>query len=99
MPNFLVTSVKLVLFLHNVKVILAVASLMRQDQQISAILDVLPEIVCLGGREAVLGGSDDQKMRLFNLLEIYGILVESNLRLKMWYLIHLLVFLHKFLEV
>ena len=43
---------------------------MREGEQITAILDVLPEIVGLGGREAVLGRSDDQQLRLLDLLEI-----------------------------
>lgn len=72
---------------------------MREDEQITAILDVLPEIVGLGGREAVLGRSDDQQLRLLDLLEIYGILVEANLPSSMLYLVHFLVFLHEFLEV
>lgn len=72
---------------------------MGEDEQIPTILNVLPQIVSFGRSEAILRCGDDQKMRLLNLLEIYGILVESNLPSMYGYLVHFLVFLHKFLEV
>jgi hypothetical protein len=72
---------------------------MGKDQQVASILDEPFEIVNFGGGEGVLGCSDDEKMGFFDLFEVDGFLIESDLGVTHSYLEALLVFLQEFLEV
>ena len=65
--------------LVDIRIILPITSLVRKDQQIASILNILLEVLNLSGSKFILRSSKNKKMSFFNLIEIDGILIESNL--------------------
>jgi hypothetical protein len=80
-------------------VILSIATLMREDEKVASVLDILFKILNLCWSEVVLWCCNYKQVRLLDFFKVHCIFIKADLWLHKSYLIALFVFLYEFLQV
>jgi hypothetical protein len=80
-------------------ILLSIATLVREDEKVPSVLDILFKIFNLCWCEVILRCCNYKQVRLLDFFEVHRIFIKANLWLHKSYLVALLVFLHEFLKV
>lgn len=76
----------------KISVIFSIAALMREDEKVTSVLDILFKILNLCWCEVVLRCCDYKQVRLLDFFEVHRIFIKADL-------VTLFVFLNEFLKV
>lgn len=76
----------------KIGVIFSIATLVREDEKVPSVLDILFKIFNLCWCEVILRCCNYKQVRLLDFFEVHRIFIKANL-------VALLVFLHEFLKV